>query len=177
MPLTSGAGDFTLTAELGPHDQIVRCVASIPATQEVLTGSRDRLVRKFTPGAVAGSGQEGKEDQMEVDTGVVYTETQCAAGAEHWIDSLAAPLRDSTSAGTILYAAGSHDGVIRVYSAADGSEVKQLRGHDGPVSSLAVDSNGKLVSGGWDGTARWVDRRVGVSFDSTCSTLDAPAAR
>jgi WD40 repeat protein len=47
------------------------------------------------------------------------------------------------------------DGVIRIYQVATGKDIRVLRGHRGPISSVQFSPDGNtLVSGGEDGTVR-----------------------
>lgn len=70
---------------------------------------------------------------------------------EHAISSR--PLRAVALESTTTIAVGGDDGVIRVLR--DGEPTREMPGHDGPVSCLAfTPSDGRLVSGGDDGTFR-----------------------
>ncbi len=53
-----------------------------------------------------------------------------------------------------MVATSDEGGTVHVYALADASEVAALRGHTGRVFGLAFLPNGRLVSGGHDGTLR-----------------------
>ena len=46
---------------------------------------------------------------------------------------------------------GGEDSVVRVWDLGTGTEVKRFEGHSGAVTSVAVLSDGRVVSGGRDG--------------------------
>ncbi len=49
----------------------------------------------------------------------------------------------------------SYDGTVKVWDASSGQELLTLKGHDGAVNGLALDSTGeRLISVGQDGLAR-----------------------
>ncbi|MFZ5635486.1 MAG: WD40 repeat domain-containing protein, partial [Pseudomonadota bacterium] len=50
---------------------------------------------------------------------------------------------------------GSDDGTVRVWDASSGDSVRELRGHEGVVLSVALSADGgRVVSGSSDGTLR-----------------------
>ncbi len=78
-------------------------------------------------------------------------------GAVIWRVPLATPpLEVAVSPDGRWVAVGGLDHTVRVFDADDGREHAVLRGHTQRVSSVAFDPDGDgLVSGSWDGTARW----------------------
>ena len=67
----------------------------------------------------------------------------------------------AVNAGGRTVAVGDERGVVRVF-AIDGEPVIELAGHDGPVRGLVFLSDGRLVTGGDDGTLRLWDVDTGA---------------
>ncbi len=63
-----------------------------------------------------------------------------------------------------IFATSTDDGVVHVHSLRDGSIISKFRGHAGRVLGLAFLPDGRLVSGGDDGTLRLWNVQSGASI-------------
>lgn len=62
-----------------------------------------------------------------------------------------------------IFASAGNDGLIKIWNwSTGGSELSTLQGHDSFVYSLAVTSDGTLVSSGEDRTVRLWDKLTGA---------------
>jgi RNA polymerase sigma factor (sigma-70 family) len=88
---------------------------------------------------------------------------ESATGKELWRQTLpCAPWALAVSHDGRLIATGGDDRVVRMWAVDNGHQVRQFRGHEGGVSSLAFTPDGKrILSGGRDGTVRLWDRATG----------------
>src|SRR5262249_43361156 len=78
---------------------------------------------------------------------------EAATGKRLW--QVEQPTRAGAVSRAGLVAAAGVDGVIRLCELAGGREVRQLRGHQGEVTSVTFTAAGQtVISGGRDGTVR-----------------------
>ncbi|GAA5900258.1 WD repeat PLAP family protein [Sporobolomyces salmoneus] len=146
--------DFKLAHTLEGHEQSVWAVLALEGEEDlVLTGAADNLIRLY------------KGDKLQK---TLRGHTQ-AVRALAKVDKSA-----GGGEGGDLFASGSNDGTIRLWSLQSGECVKILNGHDSFVYSLTPipDSlGGGLVSGGEDRTVR-----VWRASDGECEqTIVVPA--
>lgn len=124
--LRQAADASAIRFALDPGDSPLRDAAFAPGGRRVVTGGDDGSLRFWTPGGEATA---------------VPSEQQSVNAVEVSPD------------GRTVATAGA-DGTVRLWTA-DGAPLRVLRGHDGPVTSLAYGRRGApLVSGGEDGTVR-----------------------
>ncbi|GAA5947309.1 hypothetical protein JCM3765_001619 [Sporobolomyces pararoseus] len=146
--------DFKLAYTLEGHEQSVWAVLALEGGEDLfLTGAADNLIRLY------------KGDKLQ----------KTFRGHTQAVRALAKVDKSAGGGeGGDLFASGSNDGTIRLWSLQSGECVKILNGHDSFVYSLAAipDSlGGGLVSGGEDRTVR-----VWRASDGECEqTLVVPA--
>jgi hypothetical protein len=151
------------------HTGPILCTAFSRDGRQVLTGSADMTVRLWD----VGTGQtvqqfDGHTDEVTA-VGFCYGAAEpvlvISAGADRtvrlWnikgtqVGKLAGhtgSVRSLASSARGLIVSGSDDGTVRLWSKA---ESRSLTGHEGPVASVGVSSDGqKIISGGLDGTVR-----------------------
>ncbi len=159
------------------HTETIYSLVFSPNGKQIVTGSFDKTVKVWD----ANTGKEIRtltgpqgHKQMVLNVAVSPDGLLIASGssdntANIWDYPMSDPLKKwalgesvystvSTPDGTKA-AAGLKDGSIRLWKIADPKEVFKdpvvLKGHQGPVTSLAFVNNGlQLVSGGADGTLR-----------------------
>ena len=136
--------DFQICCELQNHSGAVRCLGVSP-NKELLTGSRDRVLRRFV-----SSENGGYHCVKEVlDHG-------------HWITcitQLPPGAFPKCPNGAII--TGCQDNLIRVFDL-EGKMVGTFHGHSGPISSVCWMSKDQLLaSGSWDGTVKFWDCKTG----------------
>ena len=159
------------------HTETIYSLVFSPNGKQIVTGSFDKTVKIWD----ANTGKEIRtltgpqgHKQMVLNVAVSPDGSLIASGssdntANIWDYPMSDPLKKwalgeavhstvSTPDGTKA-AAGLKDGSIRLWKIADPKEVFKdpvvLKGHQGPVTSLAFVNNGsQLVSGGTDGTLR-----------------------
>ncbi len=57
-----------------------------------------------------------------------------------------------------MIASGSDDYTVKLWDVASGKEITTLKGHGGPVDSVAISPDGRMIaSGGWDDTVKLWD--------------------
>ncbi|GAA6006441.1 hypothetical protein JCM11491_004961 [Sporobolomyces phaffii] len=146
--------DFKLAYTLEGHEQSVWAVLVLEGEEDlVLTGAADNLIRLY------------KGDKLQ----------RTFRGHTQAVRALAKVDKSAGGGeGGDLFASGSNDGTIRLWSLQSGECVKVLNGHDSFVYSLAPIPDalgGGLVSGGEDRTVR-----VWRASDGECEqTLVVPA--
>ncbi|GAA5931392.1 WD repeat PLAP family protein [Sporobolomyces koalae] len=146
--------DFKLAYTLEGHEQSVWAVLTLDGAEDlVLTGAADNLIRLF------------KGDKLQ----------RTFRGHTQAVRALAKVDKSAGGGeGQDLFASGSNDGTIRLWSLQTGECVKILNGHDSFVYSLAPIPDhlgGGLVSGGEDRTIR-----IWRASDGECEqTLVVPA--
>lgn len=130
---------YKLRCNLFGHSKDVRAVSVTP-DGHVLTASRDSTARLWGP----------------MPDRVAYEEKHLYSGHSSYVTSVCAILNDSSHPEGLV-ATGSRDTTILVFSLNGGQPVHTLTGHADTVSSLCW-SDGLLVSGSWDHSARmWKD--------------------
>jgi len=141
--MASSHGTYRLSAEYGAHDGDVRAISSYSSSVGtfILSGSRDRLLRAWTP-----------------STACYWGEAWTVFDHPHWVNAAAA-ISSNNDGGDKVIATGCHDGAVRVYDVdSDSSSSAKLRltlqGHSGPVCSVSPLGGGLFVTGSWDGTAK-----------------------
>ncbi len=62
-----------------------------------------------------------------------------------------------------MIATGDGENQLKLWDADNGEALKSLKGHEEPVSQVAFDSKGTLISGSWDKTLRvWNEKKAQV---------------
>ncbi|GAA5879981.1 hypothetical protein JCM8547_004831 [Rhodosporidiobolus lusitaniae] len=143
--------NWELAYTLEGHEQSVWAVLALDGEDDlVLTGAADNLIRLF------------KGDKL----------VRAFKGHTQAVRALAK--LDSSVGGGDIFASGSNDGTIHLWSLSTGECVRVLSGHDSFVYSLSAipdSQGGGLVSGGEDRTVR-----VWRSSDGECEqTIVVPA--
>lgn len=133
------SGLYKLRCNLFGHSKDVRAVATT-AEGHVLTASRDITARLWSP----------------LPDSVGYEEKQVYSGHSGYVTSICAIPGDSANPGGLVVT-GSRDTTILVFPISGGKPLHTLTGHSDSVSSLFW-SDGVLISGSWDHSARlWKD--------------------
>ncbi|XP_076340868.1 phospholipase A2 activator protein [Tachypleus tridentatus] len=141
---------FKLRFSLVGHSSDVRAVAaSYYPEGSVVTGSRDRTTRLWTPN--------------ENDPG--FTEAHCMSGPTNFVSCICTlPPSDQHPFGFILV--GSNDCSIYCFSLDSPEPIYKLLGHSGTVCALAAGKFGTIVSGSWDKTARvWLGQKCMMTLE------------
>jgi len=136
--IEEATGSYTLSVEYSGHAGAVRCVCALP-DGVVATGAMDNVVRLFPPTGGTSRCLMGHARTVGVD-GILAI---CAAG-----------LGQLASAG--------RDGKVMLWDVSSGEKKSELIGHgEGidvtnakSIAALSITSDGTLISGGWDKTAR-----------------------
>lgn len=131
------AADGKVVATLAGHEGAISAVAFNKSGSRVITGAADKTVRVWKLDGVA-------------------TEIHRLDGAPGTI--LAVALSEE---GDVAFSSGSEP-VVRQWNVADGTEIRQLTGHTGPVRDLAVRGTA-LYSAADDGTVRLWNTASGVA--------------
>ncbi|XP_023235769.1 phospholipase A-2-activating protein-like isoform X2 [Centruroides sculpturatus] len=144
------AGFYKLRCTLLGHSDDVRAVAPAYYPEGgIITGSRDRTIRLWTP------------NNNEVN----YSEAHCMIGMTKYVSSVCAlPPSDQYPFGLIL--AGCNDCAIYGFSIDSPQPVYKLLGHAGTVCSLSAGNYGTVLSGSWDKTAKiWLGQQCTVTLE------------
>ncbi|NXI26106.1 PLRG1 regulator, partial [Sterrhoptilus dennistouni] len=119
------------------HTDSVAAVKCQAAESQIITGSHDSTIRLW--------------DLVAAKTRVTLTNHKKSARA------VVLHLRYYT------FASGSPDN-IKQWKFPDGNFIQNLSGHNAIINTLAVNSDGVLVSGAWDGSMHFWDWRTGYNF-------------
>ena len=123
--------EFKLSQSIEIHSGALRCVATLPATNQLVSGSIDKTVK------ICGLNQQtGKyefEREMAYHDGYVF--------ALH-----------PDVGGNGFYSASKDKKIMHVDM--EGNPSKVFEGHENCVNSLSQSVPEEIVSGSWDGTAR-----------------------
>ncbi|GAA5868266.1 hypothetical protein JCM1840_005619 [Sporobolomyces johnsonii] len=146
--------NFQLEYTLEGHEQSVWAVLALEGNDDLyLTGAADNLIRLFRGSKL----QRAFKGHTQAVRALAKLDTSAGGGE-----------------GGELFASGSNDGSIRLWSLLTGNCVKVLNGHDSFVYSLAAVPDhlgGGLISGGEDRTVR-----VWRATDGECEqTIVVPA--
>eukprot|EP01138_Halocafeteria_seosinensis_P016150 gb/GECG01016479.1/.p1 GENE.gb/GECG01016479.1/~~gb/GECG01016479.1/.p1 ORF type:complete len:804 (+),score=107.84 gb/GECG01016479.1/:1-2412(+) len=142
MASAGGSNTYKLSSELLPYPEGGgKACCLLPDGKTLVTGGDDRMVTLW--------------EATEHDDTMFASKHVCPEAENSIRDIVALP---TTMGGFIEQAGGgfataSLDKCIRIYSLV-GECLMTLKGHTGGVISLDVSSDGKLISGSWDGTAR-----------------------
>ena len=143
-----GNDPFRLRASLIGHEKDVRCLCTGIGLSEnlqscLISGSRDITVRVWSPN----------------ENDVAFTESLCAGGHSSFVASICVIPTNSPDFPNGGIISGSGDGTILVHSLDSPEPAKRIpEAHGDTVSSIFVGSNGYMVTGSWDKTAKvWMN--------------------
>jgi WD40 repeat protein len=144
---------------------------------EVLTASEDgtaklwrvldgSLLANFAHGAPVRAALAAGSDVLSAgDDGVVRMWT--SRGTLIWAGTHGSPITAAAFSRDGVVATGAADGTVRLWRSRDGAKLAMLRGHTGPITSLAFSPEGSmLASGSGDSTAHIWDVKAGTSLHS-----------
>eukprot|EP00761_Pharyngomonas_kirbyi_P003207 gb/GECH01003211.1/.p1 GENE.gb/GECH01003211.1/~~gb/GECH01003211.1/.p1 ORF type:complete len:777 (+),score=196.18 gb/GECH01003211.1/:1-2331(+) len=138
---------FKLSAQLQGHEADVRTVCSFDFIEgAVATGSRDKTIKIWRPNKDASPPE--------------YECYKTLVGHTNYVADMAyrSPTEDNP-VGSLVSA--SHDRNLFVWDIDEGNPKLILTDHEQPVCAVDVASNGTIVSGAWDNTARvWEGEHV-----------------
>jgi len=165
--------EYALSSVLSPQKHRVVIPFNTPDTALLLCGGSDGRITAYRRDPVTNKfdsySPNNTSDPIFIAPGAVFSLVKLTAdeGPSGAMVASSASSSSSSSAGISKYyppgydlAVGTDQGQIIVFASGIGTgstsslEPIHLIGHQQPVSSLAVLSDGSLVSGAWDGTVR-----------------------
>ncbi|XP_072173006.1 phospholipase A-2-activating protein-like [Diadema setosum] len=155
------AAPFRISCTLVGHESDIRAVAAgLYPEGAIITGSRDRTTRLWTPSS---------------DKGVGFQEAHCMSGHQNFVSCVCVlPPSEKYTQGLIM--TGSNDAKIHAYTLESPMPVYKLEGHKNTVCALAAGKFGTLLSGSWDTTAKvWLNERNVMTLQGHEATVWAVA--
>jgi|GEM_PF-319197 len=170
-------------ATMKGHSEAVYAVAFTPDGKYVVSGSGDHTLKVWdsaTGKEIKSYGGPAGHQNLVMSVSISPDGSLIASGgtdntAKLWDFPSSTPLRvlaKSEGASVLAVspdgaklAGGDKDGHVKIWNSADGKELVQLAGHNGPVTGLAFSDNGQLlISCGKDRTLRFWNPANGQSL-------------